>query len=124
MTQSEQTFTSTDIDYMKKNYEELAEVPDGMFFASQLPSIPGSRLIDWMDHGFIRKVGEFCQNGKPVCVWEPTEQFLEERSKYGLAGRPMEMPCGHTGIHNDGDWIRCKVCEGRWSKQEVEDYVR
>lgn len=116
-------FTNASHKVLRANYEKLVQIPDGPFFATQLPTITGAELVDYMGYGMVRKVGEWDYQGRTRVIWEPTERFLDARNEYDSSTSPMEMPCGHTGIHNDGEWIRCKVCKGRWTTEEAQEYI-
>jgi len=58
-------------------------------------------------------------NSKAHTVRTLTSEAREYLEQYEDRERKMELPCGHTGFVNIGEFLQCKLCGGRFTKAEI-----
>jgi hypothetical protein len=109
------------------HYDTYGEWPrEGGFTAGVLDGDYGPGLFTRLrDDGIIESVGQVrppshTTDGNRVHVWTFTDRTLEILAEYE-DDRPMEMPCGHAGFENTGEYLKCKTCNGRFTAEEVKN---
>lgn len=96
---------------------------EGLFSRSTLP--PDARAVFKRanEENFVEPVTEIQHPTwyREIRLWRMTDA-ARERLDDLPDSRQMAMPCGHSGFDNprDSDYLHCKQCNGRFTKEEVK----
>lgn len=118
-----------DVKYTRHHYTKLSSIPrDGVWSTAAMPFHPGF-IHSAANRGAIKQVATLAPEdlsstvlGQDTTIWTLTEAAATALEDYEQGPSKMAMPCGHRGFQNIGDFLQCKQCDGRFTKEEVKAY--
>lgn len=115
---------------VKTNINALQQFPErGPFTACSVP-FESNQIVQLAEAGIVEHVDtvrpkstESGSRGKTK-VWRLMPAARERIEYYATRSTPSILPCGSESFENlrDSEFIQCKTCNGRWTKDEIRDY--
>ena len=105
-----------------KNYDEFDSMPRQGLFTACAVDVRLARLSKYNDEDLIHAVDEVYDphNKRWTKIW-----CLDEKTQDTLAllsrDERAQMPCGHVGFTNNEQFLQCNTCNGRFTKEEVQN---
>jgi hypothetical protein len=113
---------------IRNNRRELETAPEEGLWTVHVTDFHPGKLKNFHRYGIVEEVesisGRHIGNGNGSATWRlwrltpKARAYLDTLSQDERAA----MPCGHSGFTNDGEFLQCKECGGRFTKQEVKEY--
>jgi len=117
--------------FVRLNYDHLAALPQHGLWTGSVPDVPMWVIRECKRRGFVTeetrvrcKQSADWNSSEVRALWRMTDVGRQAIKQYNSEQRPMQMPCGHTGFTNEGEYLRCKDCGGRFSRAEVTETER